>query len=162
LNKGERGVLMYDETIYSLLALLLAVTFGAIGVVQLIGPRFVRATYDRWGYGPQVRIVTGALDVVAASMLAIPDMRVWGIVLAGLLTFGSVVVFLNHRQYRHALPAIGLLIALVPATVAVPRPAQIQFVVQTEGSEIVTASDDRMLSGASFDPGLAGAERRAF
>src|SRR5262245_50706360 len=122
LNRVSVGVLMSGDTIFSLLALLLAMTFGVIGLVQLAGPRFVRAAYDHWGYGPRVRILTGVLDVVAAGMLATPDMRIWGIVLGAILTFGSVVVFLNHNQYRHALPAIGLLIALVPATAAVPRP----------------------------------------
>jgi hypothetical protein len=154
---------MYGDSIFSLLASLLAVTFGAIGVVQLVGPRFVRATYDRWGYGPRVRIVTGALDIVAAIMLATPDMRSWGIVLGAVLTFGSVVVFLNHRQYRHALPAVGLLIALVPATAAVPRPAQIQFIAQAEGSPTVVASDEGGLSDVSLkQPSLREGQHRAF
>jgi hypothetical protein len=154
---------MYDDTIYSLLALLLAATVGAIGVVQLVGPSFVRMAYERWGYGSRVRVVTGALDIVAAIMLATPDMRIWGIVLAGILTFGSVVVFLNHRQYRYALSAIGLLVALVPATVAVPRPAQIQFIAQSEESMTVMASEDGVLSDVTLEqPGFGEVEHRAF
>ena len=154
---------MYGDTIYSLLALLLAVTVGAIGVVQLVGPSFVRTAYDRWGYGSRVRVVTGALDIVAAIMLATPDVRIWGIALAGILTFGSVVVFLNHRQYRYALSAIGLLVALVPATVAVPRPAQIQFIAESDESRKVLASDDGVLSNVSLrQPGSGEVEHRAF
>jgi len=116
---------MYVDSVYSLVALGLTMVFGLIGAVQLIGPRFVREAYKRWDYGPSVRIVTGVLDAIAAIMLAVPLLRGWGIGLAAILTFGSVVVFLSHRQYRYALPAIGLMIALVPATIAVPRPAQI-------------------------------------
>ena len=159
---------MYVDSIYSLVALLLTMAFGLIGAVQLIGPRFVREAYKRWDYGPRVRIVTGVLDVMAAIMLAVPVLRGWGIVLAAILTFGSVVVFLSHRQYRYALPAIVLMIALVPATVAVPRPAQIQFIAQkalpASGPERVLASDDGSISKVSIEqqPGAGEGERRAF
>ena len=159
---------MYVDSIYSLVALLLTMTFGLIGAVQLIGPRFVREAYKGWDYGPRVRIVTGVLDVMTAIMLAVPALRGWGILLAAILTFGSVVVFLNHRQYRYALPAMGLMIALVPATVAVPRPAQIQFIAQkalpSNGSQGVLASDDGSISKVSIEqqPGLGEGERRAF
>ena len=159
---------MYVDSIYSLVALLLTAAFGLIGAVQLIGPRFVREAYKRWDYGSRVRIVTGVLDVLAAIMLALPVFRGWGIVLAAILTFGSVVVFLNHRQYRYALPAIGLMIALVPAAVAVPRPAPIQFVAQkalpASGPERVVASDDGAISKVSIEqqPGAGEGERRAF
>ncbi len=159
---------MYVDSIYSLVALLLTMAFGLIGAVQLIGPRFVREAYKRWDYGPRVRIVTGVLDVMAAIMLAVPALRGWGIVLAAILTFGSVVVFISHRQYRYALPAIGLMIALVPATVAVPRPAQIQFIAQkalpANGSQSVLASDDGSISKVSIEqqPGTGEGERRAF
>jgi len=153
---------MYVDSVYSLVALGLTMVFGLIGAVQLIGPRFVREAYKRWDYGPSVRIVTGVLDAIAAIMLAVPLLRGWGIGLAAILTFGSVVVFLSHRQYRYALPAIGLMIALVPATIAVPRPAQIQFIAQkalpADGSERVLASDDGSISKVSIEQG----ERRAF
>jgi uncharacterized membrane protein len=135
-----------DISIYDLIALWLSVIFSVIGLVQLIGPHFVRETYRRWGYGRSVRLVTGVMDIVAAIMLGLPALRVWGIAVAAILTFGSIVVFLNHRQYRQAVPAIVLMLALIPATVAVPRPAQIQFVEGKanphSGSQIVLAADD--------------------
>ena len=90
------------------------------------------------------RLVTGVLDIVAAIMLGLPALRVWGIALAAILSFGSIIVFLNHRQYRQAVPAFGLMLALIPATVAVPRPAQIQFVERSpySVSQTVLAADD--------------------
>lgn len=135
---------MSDISIYDLIALWLSVIFSAIGLVQLIGPRFVREAYRGWGYGRSVRLVTGVLDIVAAIMLGLPALRVWGIAVAAILTFGSIIVFLNHRQYRQAVPAIGLMLALIPATVAVPRPAQIQFVERSpySVSQTVLAADD--------------------
>jgi DoxX-like protein len=133
-----------DILIYDVIALWLSVIFSVIGLVQLIGPHFVRETYRRWGYGRNVRLVTGVLDIVAAIMLGLPALRLWGIALAAILSFGSTIVFLNHRQYRQAVPAIALMLALIPATVAVPRPAQIQFVERNpySVSQTVLAADD--------------------
>jgi hypothetical protein len=115
-------------TVYSVAALSLAVVFVAIGAIQLTGPAFVRDAYVRWRYSQRVRLVTGALDIVAGLMLAAPGLRGWGIGLAAILSFGAGVVFLNHRQYRHALSAIALMAALIPAAAAVPVPGRIQFV----------------------------------
>jgi hypothetical protein len=137
-----------------MVALWLALIVGLIGAVQLIGPRFVREAYRRWGYGGRVRLVTGILDVAAAIMIALPVFRGWGIALAAVLTFGSVVVFLNHGQYRFAIPAIALMVALIPATAAVPRPAQVQFIAQTKTPQAVQtafASDDSVLPKLSID-----------
>jgi hypothetical protein len=115
-------------TVYSVVALSLAVVFVAIGAVQLRGPAFVRDAYARWGYSQRVRLVTGALDIVAGLMLAAPAVRGWGIGLAAVLSFGAGVVFLSHQQYRHALSAIALMAALIPAAAAVPLSEQIRFV----------------------------------
>ena len=139
-----------ELSIYDLITLWLSLTFSLIGLVQLIGPRFVRVAYQRWNYGDRVRVVTGVLDILAAVMLGIPAMRAWGIALAAILAFGSVVVFLNHRQYRAALPTVGLMLALIPATAAVPRPTQIQFIEAQDSSRLVTlAAADEIVSGAS-------------
>jgi len=119
-------------SVYSTVALVLAATFALIGAVQLIGPEFVRNAYRRWNYSTRLRIVTGMLDIAAAFMLAAPEMRAWGIGLAALLSFGSVVILINHRHYFSALAASALMAALVPAALAVPREAQVQFVVRKE------------------------------
>jgi branched-subunit amino acid ABC-type transport system permease component len=134
-----------DSSIYAVIAVSLAVIFGAIGAIQLIGPKFARTAYRRWDYSQRVRLLTGILDIAAAFMLALPALRGWGIALAGILTFGSVIVFLSHRQYRYAVAAIGLMAALVPAAVAVPRPSPVQFIdqahVATEGSQTLAAAN---------------------
>ena len=149
-------MLVQDFSIYSIVALALAVVFGVIGVVQLIAPPFVKAAYKAWDFPERVRLVTGVLDIAAALLLAVPASRGWGIVLAGILTFGSIVVFLSHRQYRYALPAVALMAALIPTTMAVPRTGQVQFVSQrqipTDGdSQTVVASRDTEPGSASIE-----------
>jgi hypothetical protein len=114
-------------SVFEIAVLALATVFAIIGLVQLAGPRFVRTAYETWGYAQHVRLVTGALDIGAAVLLATPELRGWGIALAALLTFGSVVVLLSRRQYLFAVPAAILMAALLPATMAVPQTASIQF-----------------------------------
>jgi branched-subunit amino acid ABC-type transport system permease component len=144
-----------DSSIYAVIAVSLAVVFGLIGAIQLIGPRFARAAYRRWDYPQRLRVLTGMLDIAAAFMLAVPGLRGWGIALAAILTFGSVIIFLSHRQYRYAVPAIGLMVALVPAAVAIPRPGPVQFVVQRqvsgEVSQTVAAADTTTISASSVE-----------
>jgi DoxX-like family len=134
-----------DSSIYDVIAISLAVVFGIIGAVQLIGPRFVRNAYRRWDYPQRLRLLTGGIDIIAAFMLALPALRGWGIAVAAILTFGSVIIFLSHRQYRYAVPAIGLMVALVPATVSIPRSGPVQFAqkqIVSEGSQTKVAASD--------------------
>ena len=149
---------MYSVSIYSFVALSVAALFGLIGTVQLAGPQFVRDAYRRWDYPQRLRLVTGALDIVAAVMLVLPSLRGWGIALCALLTFGSVVILLSHRQYLYALPALGLMLALIPATLAVPRVNHVQFIVRghvpSEESQTLVASDDG--SSAAVEQPQAG------
>ena len=146
---------MQEVTIYGVIAVSVAVVLGLIGTVQLVGPRFVRNAYKRWDYPQRLRVLTGFLDLAAACMLVLPALRGWGIALAAILIFGSVIIFLSHRQYRYAVPAIGLMVALVPAAVAVPRPSPVQFAVQkqivNEVPQTMVAADDSASSGASID-----------
>jgi hypothetical protein len=118
---------VYGISIYSAIALTLAAIVAVIGVMQLAGPRFVIDAYRGWDYPKRVRVIAGLLDIVAASMLASPALRGWGVALTAILTFGSVVIFLSHQQYRYALPAIALMAALIPASVSAQRSGQVQL-----------------------------------
>jgi hypothetical protein len=121
---------VHGISIYSTIAVTLAAIVAVIGAMQLAGPRFVIDAYSGWDYPKRVRVVTGLLDIFAASMLAAPALRGWGIALTAILTFGSVVIFLSHKQYRYATPAIGLMAALIPATLSVQGSGQVQFSTQ--------------------------------
>ena len=112
---------MQESSTFSVLAAALAVVFWVIGVIHLLGPRFLRDAFEKWNYGTLVRLVTGALEIMTALMLAHPDLRGWGIALAALIMFGAVITLLNHEQYLCAVPSIALMLALVPAILAVPR-----------------------------------------
>jgi hypothetical protein len=91
-----------------------------VGMINIAGPRKLRETYANWELPPRFYLVAGVLDVTAAAFLAVPELRLWGIVLAGLIGFGAVVTLFNQRRYLSAVPAIILMIALLPASLAVP------------------------------------------
>jgi len=99
---------MQESSTFSVLAASLAVVFGVIGFIHLLGPRFLRDAFQRWNYGTRVRLVTGNLEIMAALMLA------------ALIMFGAVITLLNHGQYLCAVPSIALMVALIPAILAVP------------------------------------------
>jgi hypothetical protein len=102
----------------SALVEVLAVGFGLAGFVQWLGLAFVRRAYQRWHFPPRHYRVTGTLELIAAALLAVPNTRLCGIGLAGLITFGAVVTLLKNRQYVWAIPGVAVLIALAPATLA--------------------------------------------
>ena len=83
---------------------------------------------SRLGLLPRFAAHDGLLDIAAAAMLADPTLRGWGLVLAAVLVFGSVVTMLNHRQHVGAVSAILMMASLVPATLAIPRASQVQFI----------------------------------
>ena len=111
----------------TLAALSLAALFGVIGIVQLVGPRFLREAYRSWDYSQSLRVVTGVIDIAVAVMLEEPSLRGWGIALGAILTFGSVVTLLDHHQYAWAGAVMLMMAALLPATLAIPRANQVTF-----------------------------------
>jgi uncharacterized membrane protein len=112
---------MQMSSTFSVLADALAAVFCVIGLIHLLGPRFLRDAFEKWNYGTRVRLVTGALEIMAALMLAHPELRGWGIALAALIMFGAVITLLSHGQYLCAASSMALMAALIPATLAVPR-----------------------------------------
>lgn len=93
----------------------LVLAFGAAGLVQVIAPGFVRRAYRRWGLRPQQHRAIGTLQLLTAAFLAVPNTRLWGVILAGLLNFFVVVMLLKNREYGWALPGLALQVVLWPA-----------------------------------------------
>jgi len=99
---------------------LIGTVLMVVGMINIAGPRKLRETYANWEFPPRFYLVAGVFEVTAAAFLAVPELRLWGIVLAGLIGFGAVVTLFNQRRYLSAVPAIVLMIALLPASLAVP------------------------------------------
>ena len=52
--------------------------------------------------------------------LSNPITRIWGVALAFLITFVTIVTLLNHGKYGYSVPAMLVLAALIPASLAGP------------------------------------------
>jgi hypothetical protein len=92
--------------------------FLLAGTLNLSGVRAVRAVYRFWHYRRSFHRTIGVLELVTALFLIVPQLRVWGLVLAAPITFFSVVTLLNHRQYLWSLFGMLLLVSLVPVSLA--------------------------------------------
>ena len=107
-------------TIPTIDALTLTTLFGISAAIHLVGPVFLRARYRRWRFPANAHLVVGVLNLLAALFLSNPITRIWGVALAGLITFVTFVTLLNHGKYGYSVPAMLVLAALVPATRAGP------------------------------------------
>ncbi len=97
-----------------------SIILTVVGLANMAGPRRLREIYARWEFPKRFYLVAGILELTAAAFLAIPEWRIWGIALAALIMFGAVVTLFNQRRYLYAVPGIVLMLALVPASLAVP------------------------------------------
>jgi len=110
---------MWTNGLPHVLANALAAIFTITAIIDLAGPRYIRARFRTWRHPRQFYRVMGVLQLITALFLATPQLRIWGIILAGLITFFWVVTLLNHRQWRLAAAGILLMAALVPASLAI-------------------------------------------
>lgn len=91
---------------------LAAALFATAGSVFLADPAPLSRLLADWGYGRNFSRVFGVCALAAALFLSIPQLRLWGIALAGFVLFGTTVTLLERRKYLYALPGILLLGAL--------------------------------------------------
>jgi hypothetical protein len=101
-------------------ALCLAALFAMSAIVHLSGAGLVRRAYVRWGFPGKFYRVSGVIHLLAALFLSYSTTRIWGVALAGIVTFAAAVLLLSHGRYRYSVPCMLLLVALVPAILAAP------------------------------------------
>lgn len=88
------------------------------GLVNLSGTTHFRAIYRLWHYPHNFYRIVGLAQLMAAVFLIVPETRVWGIAASGMIIFVTTVTLLHHRQYLWSLPAMLLLMTLIPASLA--------------------------------------------
>ena len=93
----------------------LAMVFVTGGVAALSEPRLFRRIRDAVRCRRGFCQFMGAVALTAACFLLVPNTRIWGVALAGIMTFGIVVKLFFHRRYLWSVPAVLMLVALVPA-----------------------------------------------
>ena len=102
-----------------LLAASLAAIFAITAAIELTGSHYIRTHFRRWRHPRRFYQVMGTLQIFAALFLAMPQLRLLGIILAGFVIFLWTVTLLNHRQWSWAVAAMLMMLALVPASLAI-------------------------------------------
>ncbi len=110
---------MIHSSFPSTVVVLLTIFFLISAVIQLPGPAFVRRAYKRWEYPPKFYRVTGAIELLIALFLTLPQTRIWGVMLAVLVIFVAEITLLKNEQYMWSVLGFFLMLALVPAALAI-------------------------------------------
>jgi hypothetical protein len=103
------------HTIHTLSVWLLVAGFFGAGLFNVVGTRATRAEYVAWGYPEWWHWVTGGLEIVTATFIAIPPLRGAGIVLGTLVILAAVATLLRFRVYRQLPPAVAFLVVIALA-----------------------------------------------
>ena len=86
--------------------------FAAAGFLFLVDPAPLSRLLADWGYGRNFARVFGLCALATALFLSIPQLRLWGLAVAGFVLFGITITLLERRKFLYALPGILLLGAL--------------------------------------------------
>jgi hypothetical protein len=95
-----------------------SVAFALAGLVSLSGSTHLRSVYRLWHYPGNFYRFVGLIELMAALFLIVPETRVWGIAAGGIIALITTVTLLHRRKYIGSLPAVILLVSLVPASLA--------------------------------------------
>jgi hypothetical protein len=126
---------MFEASVPVLSAWANAAVFVLAGLVNFTAMKSVRDVYERWDISPAFYRTLGVIEIIAAICLALPTLRLWGVVLAVPIAFGSVVMLLDHRHYVYAASMVLMLSGLGAATLAIPQ----------SQSFVITKSSDQAL-----------------
>ena len=111
-----------------------AAIFAAVGVINLTAPKRVLDMYEQWDVAPGLYRTLGVIEIMAAVCLATPSWRAWGLMLAGPIAFGSVVMLLDQQKYKCAATAVVIVAGLFVTMFAVPQKPH--FVVTHSTSQV--------------------------
>lgn len=89
----------------------LALFFLVGAAVNLIGPSAFREAYARWGYPAGFRFITAALELLAAILLIMPGMALFGALLGAAIMLAAVLTIVLHREWSQVPPPLVALVA---------------------------------------------------
>lgn len=92
---------------------LLVAFFAVTGLVNIAGSPGIRAGFVRWGYPAGMHFVTGALELIAAVLMALPSLRVAGVGLALIIMVAALATVVRCREFTHAVPPALTIAALL-------------------------------------------------
>jgi hypothetical protein len=100
---------LFDLGLYGVVFL-----FFATAMVHLSGNSVVPNAHRSWDNSPALYRCVGAIEFVVTCFLIVPQLRIWGAMLGGLVVFWSVANLLKNNQLAWSIPAILVFVALLP------------------------------------------------
>jgi hypothetical protein len=94
-----------------------AIAFAVAGLYFFLDTAPLAKLLGDWVRGRNFNRVFGTFSLLAADLMAIPQLRPWAVAVAGFVLFGTTVALLERRRYLHAVPGI-LLLGSLPLTLA--------------------------------------------
>jgi hypothetical protein len=94
-----------------------AVVFAVAGFYFFSDPAPLAKLLGDWVNGRNFNHVFGTFPLLAAVLMAIPQLRVWAVVVGGFVLFGTTIALLERRQYLYAVPSV-LMLGTLPFTLA--------------------------------------------
>ncbi|MCB8874021.1 DoxX family protein [Acidisoma silvae] len=91
---------------------LLAAGFLGAGIFNAIGTTGTKTDFARWGYPGWWHVLTGALEVLTALLIALPASRIPGLALGAIIILAGIATVLRHRDFSH-LPPLALFAAVI-------------------------------------------------
>ena len=127
-----------------------AAVLTVAGLLNMSGVRRLREIYAEWDIPEMFYHAVGLLQILAAVFLISPDMRVYGILIAGPIMFGAVVMLLNHERYALAAPVAAMMAVLFIAGLSVLplRHSTVQFapsVMEEQSAPVVRTAGEVQL-----------------
>jgi hypothetical protein len=132
--RKQRGQAMTSISFPVLAAWADAAIFAAVGMINFTAPKNVLDMYEQWDVASGLYRTLGVIEIMAAVCLATPSLRVWGLMLAGPIAFGSVVMLLDQQKYRCAAAGVVIVAGLFVVLFALPQKPQ--FVVMQPVSQV--------------------------
>ena len=109
------------ETSFPMLAVWAsALLLISAALIHLAGIRGLGRLYAGWDMPVGFYFTIAMAELAAAYLLLTPEFRLWGILIAGVIAFGSVVLLLDQGQYLYAIPVIVFMVGLFPAALSIP------------------------------------------
>ena len=96
---------------------LAAVVFAVAGFNFFLDAGPLAKLLGDWVTGRNANRVIGSFSILAAALLVVPQLRLWGVAVAAFVLFGTTVMLLEHRKYFYAVPGI-LILGTLPFTLA--------------------------------------------
>lgn len=101
-------------TVVDCLAWVLVAVFAWAGALNLYGPSFVRAEFQRWGYPRGLRLAVGGAEWLAAVLLLWPASRFFGATVGLAILFGVVLSLGRTREWmRLEYPAVLITLCIL-------------------------------------------------